>query len=282
MGGDQQTGCLPGPLRDIVQRFGGTQFGIVDPIEPGGQDRPAQRCQRAALVIAGQYRADRHPHRAVEFARADTVGRRQIAVAAAHGHAVGFAHGRHPDHAIGLRQREIEIARHAADDRQLLPVLFAEQRGIGADLVEQFRDHRCHAVEMPGAVRPAQHLVEPLDRDRRGKSGRVHFRNCRRPQQIDAGVLQQLAVLRQLARIGIQILVFAELQRIDENRHRDAIGNLARVAHQRQMPVVQRAHRRHQCEGFSPTFERDQCIRQRCAGRDSLHGARLSFIVQPR
>jgi len=112
-----------------------------------------------------------------------------------------------------------------------------------------------------------------------GKAIGVHFGNARRPQQIDTGVAQGLAVLRQLARIGGQILVDAELQRIDENRHHHAVCARARLAHQRQMAFVQRTHRRDQREGFSPAFEHSHGFAQLRAGRDGLHGPGLSFTI---
>ncbi len=272
---------MTGLPHQIVKCFGAAHIGIIDPVEPCGQYHAAQYHQRAALVLAGEYAADRHPHRAVQPGGAGAIVGRQIPVAAAERHAIGLAHRGHADHAIDMRTQEVEIARHAADDRQLLPVFFAKQRQIGPNLVEQFQHHRRHAIEMAGAAHSAQHAVQPGHGNFRGKTLRIHFAHGRRPQQIDAGFAQQRAVLHQLARIGVEILVRAELQRIDEDRHRHAIGHATRLAHQHEVPVVQRAHRRHQRQGFSPAFERGQRACQIRTGRDSLHGARLSFIVHP-
>jgi hypothetical protein len=46
--------------------------------------------------------------------------------------------------------REIEIARHAADDRELLEILLAEDCDIGLHLIEQLGDDGRDAVEMAG------------------------------------------------------------------------------------------------------------------------------------
>src|SRR3546814_11029483 len=52
-------------------------------------------------------------------------------------------------------EAEIQVARHAADDRELLPVLFAKDRDVGADLVEQLGDEGREPVEMAGTRRAA-------------------------------------------------------------------------------------------------------------------------------
>ena len=54
--------------------------------------------------------------------------------------------------AFDRRLCQVEIARHAADYRELLPILFAEERHVGANLVEQFEHNSRNPIEMPGPV----------------------------------------------------------------------------------------------------------------------------------
>ena len=53
-------------------------------------------------------------------------------------------------------------------------------------------------------------------------------------------------VRRLLPRIAVEVLVRAELQRIDEDRRDDAVGAAPRLRDQRHVAGVERAHRRHQ------------------------------------
>lgn len=68
----------------------------------------------------------------------------------------------------------------------------------------------------------------------------------RRPKQADPFRLEQGLVTGQLPGIGIEILVRAELARIDEDRDNDVGCALPRFAHQGQVAFVQGAHRWHQ------------------------------------
>jgi hypothetical protein len=86
---------------------------------------------------------------------------REILVAAAHGETIVLAHRGHADDGVGIGLRQIEIARHAADDGELLPVLLAEQRDIRPHLVEQLAHHRRHAIEMPGRAAPHSTASSP-------------------------------------------------------------------------------------------------------------------------
>jgi hypothetical protein len=56
---------------------------------------------------------------------------------------------------------KVEIAGHAADHGELLPVLFAEQGHVGADLVEQLADHGGDAIEMTGPAAPHSPSLTP-------------------------------------------------------------------------------------------------------------------------
>ena len=167
---------------------------------------------------------------------------------------------------------EIEIARHAADHRELLPVLLAEQCEVGADLVEELGDHRRHPVEVARPRRAAQPLADAGDRNGRAEAQRIHDLDRGRPEQRHAFRLEHRGIAGQLPRIGGQVLVRAELQRVDEDRHGDVRGAALRLAHQRQMAFVERAHRRHQRQRTVASQRVDR-ISQWIKAFDGLHGS---------
>ena len=70
----------------------------------------------------------------------------EVLVAGAHGKAIGVAHGGGCDDG----DRHAEVGHHAADDGELLEVLFAEHCDVGLDDVEELRDYGGHAFEVSG------------------------------------------------------------------------------------------------------------------------------------
>jgi len=60
-----------------------------------------------------------------------------------------------------------------------------------------------------------------------------------------------LTVARQVTRIAGEILVRAELQRIDEDAHGHALGELAGAVHEAQMALVQVAHGGNEADGMT-------------------------------
>ena len=95
---------------------------------------------------------------------------------------------------------------------------------------------------MAGPGSPAEALADARDRDVARESGRVHDFDGRGPDEIDAFALQQGAIALELARIGVEILSRAELQRIHEDRDHDMRGAGPGLAHQCQMAFMKRAH----------------------------------------
>ena len=75
------------------------------------------------------------------------------------------------------RYADREVAGHAPDDEQLLGVLLAEVRAIGADQVEQDRDDRSDTVEMARAV------PRPRAAPRRRRRGRSCRSRAGRPRR---------------------------------------------------------------------------------------------------
>ena len=68
----------------------------------------------------------------------------------------------------------------------------------------------------------------------------------RREQDVDAFALEPAAIRFERARIAVEVLVRPELQPVDEDAGDDAVAVRARDAHQREMALVQVAHRRHE------------------------------------
>ena len=96
----------------------------------------------------------------------------------------------------------------------------------------------------PGSVRPAEMGGEVVDTDARAFAGDVHRVGLGREDDVDALELPDVAL--EVARIAREILVWTELGRIHEDRADDERGAPPRLLHQREVPVVQRAHRGHE------------------------------------
>ena len=134
------------------------------------------------------------------------------------------------------------------DQHELLVVLLAEERDVRADDVEQLRDDGQH----PGEV--ARAAPRPPARRPSGPGSTVASWRPRgymsstpgREHQLDALVAADLQVRLQRARVAGEVLGRAELQGVDEDRHRDDPGarHAARVPDQLAVALVQRTHRR--------------------------------------
>jgi len=86
----------------------------------------------------------------------------------------------------------------------------------------------------------------PADVDLGRKPGRVHLRHRRREDQVQPDAGQLLRIALQRARIAVEIFVRRELRRVHKNAGDHLTRTALCLAHQRQVPVMQRAHRRHQ------------------------------------
>ncbi|GAA3298718.1 hypothetical protein GCM10020295_35030 [Streptomyces cinereospinus] len=100
----------------------------------------AQRLLRRVPVPSREQRAGQRERRTPLLGR-------EVAVAAGQGQAVVLPHGRDADDL----DAEVQVPHHAADQGELLGVLLAEERHVGAGEVEQLGDDREHAVEVAGA-----------------------------------------------------------------------------------------------------------------------------------
>ena len=75
---------------------------------------------------------------------------------------------------------------------------------------------------------------------------RVHLLGGRREQDVDARLLCEPRVALLVARISAEVLGRAELRRVDEEARDDDVVLLAGGGEQREMPGVERPHRRNE------------------------------------
>ena len=128
--------------------------------------------------------------------------------------AVGLADGRAGDD-LG---RDREVARHLADDHDLLRVLLAEVGVLRADDAEQDGHHGRDAVEVAGPGGALERPGERPDVDDGVEAGRVDLLDRRRPDEVDALGLADREVARLVARVALVVGRLVELARVDEDR----------------------------------------------------------------
>ena len=122
--------------------------------------------------------------------------------------------------------------------------LLAEYGKAGLGQHEQFQDHRTHAPEVDGAAEAAQGV---------GKCGHFHpcgvigARTCFPARGIEyvRPARGPARSLFKIARVRFQILVGAELRRIDEKADDHLVGHRAGIGNQAGVPGVVIPHRGH-------------------------------------
>ena len=111
------------------------------------------------------------------------------------------------------------------DDGELLRVLAAEVRAARSDDREQLGDDGRHAVEVRRAgAAPHRSVGQPGDVHRRRRRHRVHLGDARSEHASTPSSSHSLEIVGEVARIAVEILVRAELQRVDEDRDDDEVG----------------------------------------------------------
>ncbi len=101
----------------------------------------------------------------------------------------------------------------------------------------------------PGRDRPLPAVAHPAHRHRRRRGrgpGRVHLRDGRDEHDVGAGLGAHEEVTLERPRVARHVLGVAELQRVDEDADGDQVALGAGTGDQGDVPVVQRAHGRHQ------------------------------------
>ena len=93
---------------------------------------------------------------------------------------------------------------------------------------------------------PSRTSVRPSTSTAVAKPSRVDLLDRGRVDEVDAGLGGEPRVALLVARVAVEVLAVAELGRVDEEAHDDDVALLAGGAQQREMALVQEAHRRHQ------------------------------------
>src|ERR1035437_10203909 len=175
----------------------------------------------------------------------------QVRVARATRQAIGFAHDGTGDNL----HREIQIAHHTADHRQLRGVLLSEERSLGLKDVKQLRDDGRHAAEMARPRSPVELFAQAFDHDPGafgiGIGFGIDLFDRRREENPDAFFFEQPAVAVERARIFCQIFFRAELRWVHEDGNSDRVALRSGRANQRQMALMQSTHGRHQAQALA-------------------------------
>ena len=135
------------------------------------------------VALAGGDRVRDGAERAAQRGGALAVGRAEPGVARREREAVGCADRRDDLQ----RDREVEVADHPAQDRDLLRVLLAEVDGVGRDDVQQLADDRADAVEVRRpALGALEHAAQAGHADPGREPVRVELGRGRGEQRVDA------------------------------------------------------------------------------------------------
>lgn len=149
--------------------------------------------------------------------------RAQVGVTRAFGQTVSLAH----DGTADDGHVHVQVGHHALDDGELLGVLLPEKSAMRLHDVEELRDHRAHAAEVPRARGAAQRVGERFH-DHEGVVGRgVHVVHFRVEDDVDAVALADARIALEIARVGLVVLARSELDGVDEYRDDDAVARRA-------------------------------------------------------
>src|SRR5438093_3376841 len=97
--------------------------------------------------------------RSIQHRRRSALLRIKVRIARAHGQSIRLADNRASDNL----DREVQVAYHAPNDGQLRGIFLAKERCIGLNNLEELRDNRGHATEVPRARLPAELVAKAFD-----------------------------------------------------------------------------------------------------------------------
>ena len=177
---------------------------------------------------------------------------REIGVAAAHREAVRFPHGGDDDDPGG----DVEVAHEPPHNGGLLSVLAAEVGAVRQRLQQEFRHDGRHAVEVAGPRGALQRKRGAVEVDGGGEAGWVHLFNGGSEDAVDALPLQEFEVGGERARVAFEVLAGAELRGVHKDRGNDGRALGACGAHEGEVAVVERAHRRDEADGAGGVTQR--------------------------
>ena len=141
---------------------------------------------------------------------------------------------------------EIEVGGQPPHDGELLVVLLAEHGHMWTGCSQQFGDDGRHAVEVPRPCSSFQCLGQARHLHRGGEPVRIH-RRCRRDEDdVDCFGIASAQIVVERPRVVLEVALFTELERIDEDRHDDGIREPPSSADQLEMTAMERPHRRNE------------------------------------
>ena len=251
------------------QRAGHAHLEIVG-AEPGGAQRlEAFLLDGRDVAVTAFEAAACAIERAIDSGRLGPLLGTEVAIARAEREAVVRAHRRRTDDL----HRQAEVFHRAANDRELLVILLAEDADVGLHQVQELHDHGRDTLEVPGAERAAQDAGEIGHVDDRAAGGpeRIHLLDGGQEQHVHALALEQRRVVVRGARVGLVVLVRAELQRVHEHARHHAAAVQVRGADEARVPRVQVAHGRHEGDAFARHAPTVHDGAQLCDARDDLH-----------
>jgi hypothetical protein len=143
---------------------------------------------------------------------------------------------------------QIEVGGQPPHDGELLVVLLAEHGHMWTGGSQEFGDHRGHAVEVSRACSAFHCRGQARHPHGGGEPFRIH-RRCRRDEDdVDALGVAGAQVVVEWPWVVIEVALFPELERIDEDRHDNCVRKLTCSANQLDVTAMQRPHRRDQSD----------------------------------
>ncbi len=117
-------------------------------------------------------------------------------------------------------------------------------------MLKSFRQTVATPRKCPGRASPSGPPERPSTSTHVSKPSGIHLGGRRHEEEVDAGRLGESRVRRLVARVALEVLPFAELGRVDEDRGDDQVVLAARRIEERDVPGVERAHRGDEPDAF--------------------------------
>ena len=123
---------------------------------------------------------------------------------------------------------------------------------------------------------PLEDLAELADLHRRLKSRRIDLLRAGREEQVDAGLLGEVHVPLEIARIALQVFSGPELRGVDEEACDRHVALAGAGPKERQVSFVEGAHGRHQTDAHRLLARGHERFADARHAADQLHG-RVAF-----
>jgi hypothetical protein len=141
---------------------------------------------------------------------------------------------------------QIEVGGQPPHDGELLVVLLAEHGHMWTGCSQKLGDHGRHAVEVTRSCSAFECLGQARHLHRGGEPVRIH-RRCRRDEDdVDSFGIAGAQIVVERPWVVLEVALFTELERIDEDRHDDGVRESPSSANQLEMAAMERPHRRNE------------------------------------